>query len=297
MGSNMISMDLFEKDLERVHDFSNYLFEQGKGLNFRDLSEKEFYKIRVIVDQLEQLIEDCKKRYGKEVLEEVEHKLLSFRLGGRVDFAVFKKIDPEFYNFMKVNKFGKKCFVLGIQISENLGIPFEIEKDVILELMWRDLQKQETKEGIRFFYKDQFLMETDKKFLLKETFVFLYRGITFYHPKKALHLAPIEKRNPLQWGRKNLLEIMNPLVLRLRKEDGTIYCIGVDQGKISAPSDACFEVYQGHYQKEVTKEELEEALKAFHHHKFYNKKVPKKGLLEIIKMDKAGLKNWIENAF
>lgn len=282
-----------KKDLQSVQIFSQYLFEEVGVFDFRTLPEEYFYKIRCLVDLLDRFIQDRKAKYGeveKEIFEEAEDRLLALRLGGKVDYRVFRTIDQDLYNFIKINKLDKKCFALAIQLPKTLAIPFEGK-----EVLWNDLQRQSLTDlggreyGYRFFYKDQFLMETDTNLLLRETFSVLYQGITFHHPSKALHITPLDKRDPLQWGKKNLLEIhtstsKESFFLTLRKSDGFIYSIGVDKGKIAAPAKEYFEVSREECRREITSESAAMILKVFQNDKYYKKKMTQKKLLEVLEM-------------
>ena len=284
------------KDLESIQIFSDYLMVNVGVLDFRALPEEYFYKIRALVDLLDRFIKDRKKKHsglGGELFEEAEHKILALRLGGRIHYKEIRNIDKEMYNFIKINGLDRKFFALGIQLHSILALPFEIEANRYQEILWNELQRLNLTDssgrlyGYRFFYNEQLLMETNTDFLLTEEFSVLYRGITFYHPRKALHIAPLDKRSSIEWKQKNLLEVITlnkrgALFLLLRKEDGNIYCIGVNRGKLSAPVDSYFDTYRCRYKMGITKEEFNSIFDIFEREKYYKKSLNEKGLLSVI---------------
>ncbi len=284
------------RDLESIQIFSDYLFANVSVLDFRALPEEYFYKIRALVNLLDKFIKDRKKKhsgFGGEVFQEAENKILALKLGGRIHYKEIGNIDRDLYRFIIVNELDRKFFALGIQLNSNLALPFEIEANKYQELLWDELARLNLKDssgrvyGYRFFYKEKLVMETNTDFLLTEDFSILYPGVTFYHPRKALHLAPLDKRSSLEWDQKNLIEVVTlnrrgALFLLLRSENGNIYCVGSNQGKLSTPVDSYFGAYKCRYQIGITKEEFHQIFEIFEKEKYYKKNINEKGLLSVL---------------
>ncbi len=284
------------RDLESIQIFSDYLIANVGPLNFRELPEDYFYKIRALVSLLDKFIKNRKGKYnglGSEVFEEADHKIFALRLGGKIDFREIPGMDRELYNFIKINELDQKLFALGIQLNKLIALPFEIEANMYEEIEWNKLVRKELSDsigrvyGYRFFYSDHLVMETNGDLLLTEQFSLLYRGISLYHPIKALHIAAIDKKEPSAWKHKNLLEVITlnkrgSLLLMLRKEDGNLFCIGVSKGKLSSPVNGCFVEYKCLYQMAITKEEFALIFKILEDGKFYKKSFNEKDLLSVV---------------
>ncbi len=282
-----------QRDIESIQIFSDYLTTNLALLDFRALSDEYFYKIRALVDLLERFIKNQKKKHqhvNREVFEEAEAKILALRLGGKITWRNVVNMNPELYQFIKRNKLDLKMFALGVQLKPDLAISFEVDAGVYKELHWEQLERQKLSDatgryyGYRFFYEGQLIMETDLDFLLTSEFSFLYPGITFYHPKKALHIAALDKREPTGMS---TLEFVtksgkNAPFLMLQKENGNVYCIGVEKGKISAPSDDYFKPYQCRYKIEISGEEFESIFGQLENDKFYKTDVSENRVLEVV---------------
>jgi hypothetical protein len=305
-----------EKDFESIQIFADYLLEHVGPLDYKALPEEHFYKIRVLVELLEKVVEDRKKKAPSGVYKETRQKILALRLGGKIQYQEIKDINRELYAFIKVNQLEVKFFALGIQLNKNLAIPFE-EDQVVL---WTDMTKVLLTDrsgrdyGYRFFYEDRVMMETDLKFLLTEEFSVVGDGIAFYHPLRSVPMKPILVRNPDEWGRKNRVEIIlqkrkSTFYFLLRREDGAIYAIGLDKGKIAEPVFSYFLTYKCKYLIEITAEEFENVFIRLENDRYYKIGFTEKKLLEILQ-ENLGLepipkktttkfkwiKKWIEGA-
>jgi hypothetical protein len=285
------------RDLESIAIFSDYLLYQLSSLDFRSLPEENYYKIRALVDLLDRFIKTRKRKYqkiSKEILTEFEHKILALRLGAKVDYKEIKNLDPDLYRFLINNCLDRKFFALGIQVNKEFALPFEIEANVYEDVLWKDLKRETLIDksnriyGYRFFYKERILMETDTEFQLTEEFTLLYPGITFYHPGKALHIAPVDKRNREEWLGKNVIEVValhkkDSFFLLMRKANGYIYAIGLEDEKISSPVDSYFSSYKCRYELLVSENEFSELFNLFEKKKYYKSKMTQKMVLEEVK--------------
>lgn len=282
------------RDVESIAIFADYLLLHLSVLDFRSLPEENYYKIRALVDLLDRFIRNRKKKYQKisnEIVTQFEHKILALRLGAKVDYKKIKSLDPDFYRFLINNCLDRKFFALGIQLNKEFAVPFEIEANVYEDVCWEDLKREHLVDksnriyGYRFFYKERILMETNTEFQLTEEFSVLYPGITFYHASKALHIAPVDKRNSEGWRGKNLIEVValhkkDSFFLLMRRADGNVYAIGLKEEQISAPVDGYFSPYKCSYELVVTEKEFSRLFNLFEKKKYYKTLMTQKMLLE-----------------
>ena len=250
---------------------------------------------------LDVFIKSRKKKYTNikaEFFEEAERKIFALRLGGKINYHDIENWDQEFYQFIKLNQLDLKMFALGIQLQPTLEIPFEIQANVYEEVIWQNLERIKLSDasgryyGYRFFYKGYLVMETNLDFIMVEEFSLLYPGITFYHPKNSLHIAPLDRREESE---KNYLEIItkcgktSPFLL-LHKKNGNVYCIGIENGRIAAPSSDYYRAYKCRYKMEISNNEFVEIFDVFEKEKFYKRAVTEKKILEVIQ-DKLNLQD------
>ncbi len=283
------------RDLESIVIFSDYLVANLGHLDFREIPADYFIKIRSLVHLLDTFIQTKKKKYGGagiEIFHEAELKMLAIKLGGRVDYRLIESMDKEFYHFLIINQLDEKLFALGIQLRDLFSFPFEIDANEFKVVSWKELKKVPLEDesgrlyGFRFFYEDRLVMETGVNLLLTEDFTLTYKGLMYYHPSKALHIAALDKRE-VKRNQKNSIEIISltkkgKFFLIMKKEDGSLYCIGVKKGKIVAPTDLYFQTYFCKYELHVTKHEFMKIFEYLEKLKYYKSDVSEFFLLEMI---------------
>ena len=268
-----IDIEETNSDLRSIKIFSSYLIENVAILNYRDIPKDNYLKIRLFVDLLDKFVKAKKKKYkklGTNLFKEAEDKIFRIRLGGKISSNDIENIDQEFRKFLKINKIDYKLFALAIQLGSNLALTFQVDRNLYEEVVWKDLVKEKLFDesgrlyGYRFFYKERLVLETDTELLMTESFCFLYQGITSYHPQNSLEILPLDKRASTG---KAFLEIVTSVrgssFAMLYREDGAIYCIGLQKWKITAPVDGYFELYKCRTLFEITNEEYAEILSAF----------------------------------
>jgi hypothetical protein len=283
------------RDLQSIEIFSDYLISNLGHLDFRELPEDYFYKIRALVHLLNDFIKSKKKKYGGEginVFHEAELKMLALKLGGRVDYRSIETMDSDFYQFLIINQLDEKLFALGIQLSDLNSFPFEVDANDFRSLRWKDLKKIALEDesgrmfGYRFFYEDRLVMETNVNLLLTDDFTLTYKGLMYYHPSRALHIAALDKRES-RVNQKNKIEIVSlskkgKFFLVMKSEDGSVYCIGIKKGKIVAPIDLFYQTYFCKYELEVSKLEFMKIFEYLERLKYYKTDVSEFFLFEML---------------
>jgi hypothetical protein len=233
----------------------------------------------------------------KEIPKESEilrAKWLSLSLGGRIPFEIFLKSDLTVLKFIQANRLEKKFLPLGIQLSfdeeKGIAIPIEIEPYVYQEVYWSDLKEVPVKKvGYRYYFQGILVFQTDKAYKLSSTFSPLLKGIAYYDPINSATVAPVDRRDPSEWSRKNYVEIWiwsrkeAGYTLLFKEEKGYIYSAGVVKGKISTPDlkyfeEPCLPNVQK-YSIEVSYTDLRKMIEQISDDKFYRKTKRGKGHL------------------
>ncbi len=269
-----LNLEETHSDLRCIKIFSNYLVENVAVLNYKEIPEESYLKIRFLVDLLEKFVKSRKKKYrkiDKKPFNDAEEQIFAIRLGGKISLKNMEFINEDFRKFLKVNKLDHKLFALGIQLNGSLALSFQVDENLYEEICWKDLVRENLIDesgrlyGYSFYNSEHLVMETNVDFLLTESFSFLYQGIRFYHPENSLKIEPLDKKGP--FGR-NILEIVSNnssafSFILLYKEDGTIYAIGLHKGKIVAPAPEYFILHKCRYRMEITNDEFGDLLSAF----------------------------------
>jgi hypothetical protein len=239
--------------------------------------------------EIRELIYLLQPKGGSELLHA---KWRSVALGGRIPPEIFLNKDLKVLKFIESNQLEKKFLALGVQLSfddeKGIAIPIEIEPYVYQEIYWSDLSEVVVKSGgYRFYFRGLLVFQTDGSYRFIETFSPLLKGVAYYDPINSATVAPVDRRDPSKWNRKNYLEIWTwgskkeGYTILLKDEKGYIYSAGVVKGKISTPDPNFFEEKE-HVEKfvmEISHEQLRELVQQISDDKFYRQIKRSKGHL------------------
>ena len=205
-----------EDELKNCELISNYLLSVIKKLNINELKFEEFHEVRRIVDEHYIYVKKVTRKEGvgeKQTLF-LRAQTLSIKLGGKVPVEwLLKEENRAFWLFIIRNYLHHDLFALRLQVpfdyADGPFIPVKLDE---LGLVWipfnRMTIEHDLKESkMRYEFEGKFLFDSNLSYVLGNEYSCFYDGIQRYNIYLNTSWIPHEKRNPEEWGNRNLLEV------------------------------------------------------------------------------------------
>lgn len=193
-----------------------------------------------------------KHRRKKTDWSPIENELISLRLGAAIPGSVIADTSSAAMRFILANDLPNKFLSLGIKCryddERGIAIPVEAKNKDLLYVFFDDLEKQDSLQTgkkqakeFSYFYKNDWLFDTDSSHKLTDQFCVLDRSIAHYDRRKSSQLRATDHRPADLWRKKNLLEIelftkQTPdYLIKLYTDTGTIYAFSIEDGFLASP--------------------------------------------------------------
>ncbi len=205
-----------DDELNNCDIISRALITTLKKLNLDDLTFDEFHEVRRIIDEHYMYVKKVTRKEGvsDEQIMFLSAQTLSLKLGGKISIEwLLKEKNKPFWLFITRNYFQHNLFALRLQVPfdymEGPFIPVKMDE---LGMVWipfsRILIEQDDKNSkLTYKFEGKVLFESDLSYDLGSEYSCFYNGIQKYNIYLSTEWIPYEKRNPEEWGEKNLLEI------------------------------------------------------------------------------------------
>ena len=250
----------YPKQLESVLAFAKEFHKEVGIKDFLRLPVAEIIAI-ISVDQFLKLFIDKHEQIYSKKDEDKRFDLLkkysfSISLGGKIPVEKIDDLEEEAIFFLKANKFDEQALFLRLQVKhtweKGLMIPIEIEPLLFHDIPFKSLKKVDIRNnrdkitGFRFYHKKKYLFKTDVKYKLHENYTVISEGVAQYHKVKAHPLYRTLRRMPKGKEKKNFIEVQliggreKKVTLILKREDGSIFSLGVHRSRIYCPDPLFF---------------------------------------------------------
>lgn len=270
----------FDECGKSIHVFAQELRKELEIIHLPNLEKKHRDFMQEVADFLEVFAPVYRKKGGSaEIGEQLSDLSRAIGWGAKVDPA---KLDEESRKFLEVNQFHKKTLPLQLMLKqkwdEGFVVPCEIESGIYHHVPFKKLDKVEIedkrgkKQGWNFKLGDNTLFQTDFNFKLTERYTILHDGITQHHPIKSFTLHRAYKRDPATNNHKNQIAYLvrgKSVDLELRREDGSVYSIGMDRKYIASPSLYFLDPVDAFFVHVIDKEKFKSVRSSIEKEKFY----------------------------
>jgi hypothetical protein len=188
--------------------------------DIKKLPEPVFLQFKEYVEDLKEIVKLAE--IDDEIKECLLNYILSIKMGARLPIDFFNK-ERKLRRFVLANHLDRYFFttklILKYDNYGNVYLPFELKKEAVSWLIWKDLRWDKRSTGYAVYHEDKFLFEVDGDLTLFQDYCVLMYGFVKYNAFTSADLRPFRYQDPVNNDYKNYLDV----IIVVRNDDKVSY--------------------------------------------------------------------------